>query len=106
LIGRYALWVVFDTHSQQPVGFFATEVVQYPQCKLLCIQHCVIDPHYMASVEPRMEELATDFAKNSGCVGIEFVGRPGWRKYSKENGYASHSVVYQKFFEAAQEKKS
>jgi len=99
LNGQYSLWVVFEIGTNRIVGFFATEIKQYPQRRMLCVQHCAVEPGHLDGLEERMEELSIKFAKDTGCTGIEFVGRPGWRKYSKANGYYSHSVVYQKFFE-------
>jgi hypothetical protein len=99
MVGQYNLWVVIDTDNKALVGFFATELKQYPQRRMLCVQHCVVDPGHLKELEPRIEELGIRFAQDNGCTGIEFVGRPGWRKYARVNGYASHSVVYQKFFE-------
>ncbi len=101
-IGQYSLWLVFDTEVNLVVGFFALEVKQYPQRRMLCIQHVVMESGQMREIEPLMQDLATRYAKDNGCTGIEFVGRPGWRRYSKEHGYASHSVTYQKFFDLEQ----
>jgi len=97
---QYSLWVVFDKNASGMLGFFALEVKNYPSKRMLCIQHCVIEPHHMQSVEPRMEEISERWAKDNGCSGIEFTGRPGWRRWARERGYLSHSVVYERFFEA------
>jgi dTDP-D-glucose 4,6-dehydratase len=94
----YQLWVVIQEDSGI-IGFFATEVKIYPQCKMLTVQHTVIEPNHMAGIESRMQELATLFAKDHGCAGVEFVGRPGWKKHAGKFGYTSSSVVYQRFFE-------
>jgi len=99
ITGQFSLWVVYDTEGNDLYGFFALEVKQYPQRKLLCIQHCVIEPNHMSALEQRMEDIATRYAKDNGCSGVEFVGRPGWRKYAKRGKYHSQSVVYQRFFD-------
>jgi hypothetical protein len=101
--GQYSLWLVLNKEQDPVVGFFALEVKQYPQRRLQNIQQFVIDSGSMAEIEPLMQDIATRFAKDNGCSGIEFVGRPGWRRYSKEHGYASHMVTYQKFFDLEQE---
>lgn len=97
--GAYGLWLVFDTETQKIHGFLATEVKQYPQLRMLTIQHCVMESGTLKKIEDRMQELAQRYARDTGCAGIEFVGRPGWRRYSKVKGYHSQSVVYQQFFE-------
>jgi hypothetical protein len=90
------LWVVVDENTV--LGHTITEIKQYPQCKMLVVQYCAMFPGTLEAVEPRMQELASSFAKDAGCAGIEFVGRPGWRNTAKQYGYTTQSVTYQKFF--------
>jgi hypothetical protein len=45
------------------------------------------------------KDLLDRFAKDAGCAGVEFVGRPGWRKQANKYGYSIQSVMYQKLFE-------
>ena len=52
----------------------------------------------MQYCEDRMYELLDKFAKDTECVGIELIGRPGWSKHVKKRGYEVQSVMYQKFF--------
>jgi hypothetical protein len=58
-------------------------------------------PGTMELVEDEMQDKAAQFAKDMGCTGIEFVGRPGWRKTANKYGYEVQSVMYQKFFEVS-----
>lgn len=96
--GVMQLWVVFDTETGELYGHIITEIKPYPQCKMLTIQYCAMKPNHMVHVEDRMQELAEDFAKQNGCAGIEFIGRPGWGKHIKKYGYDVQSVMYQRFF--------
>jgi hypothetical protein len=96
--GTMQLWVVFDVEEGRLYGHIITEVKHYPQCKMLTIQYCAMEPNHMMHVEDRMQELAEQFAKENGCAGIEFVGRPGWGKHIKKYGYDVQSVMYQRFF--------
>lgn len=90
------LWVV---HKGQGIhGFFGLEVKQYPQCKMLTIQYCAMETGTLSLVEDEMMTIAEDLAKNSGCAGVEFIGRPGWKKLVDMHGYAVQSTMYQKFF--------
>jgi len=94
--GRMQLWIVLD--YQKIYGHLITEVKQYPRCKMFVVQYCAMEPHVMAKVEDKMQELAEKYAKESGCAGIEFVGRPGWSKSMKKYGYDVQSIMFQKFF--------
>lgn len=96
--GQTNLWVVFEVDTHKICGHFITEVKQYPQCKMLVVQNCAMEPHTMESVEPKMQSIAERFAKDFGCSGIEFVGRPGWKKHASKYGYDVQHVVYQKLF--------
>lgn len=97
LNGQLHLWVVYE--GERIYGHVTTEVKQYARCKMLTIQYCAMEPGTLDQINDKMQTIATQFAKDAGCAGIEFVGRPGWRKTASEYGYSVQSVMYQKFFE-------
>ena len=97
--GQMALWVVYDEDSREAHGHFITEVKQYPQFSMLVIQYAAMLPNHMEQIEDLMHEYAKDYAVRAGCAGIEFVGRPGWKKHATKYGYQAQSVTYQKFFD-------
>ena len=94
--GQMQLWVVVEDNTI--LGHTITEIKQYPQCKMLVVQYCAMEPGTMESVEDKMQEYTERFAKDAGCIGIEFIGRPGWRRVANTRGYDLQSVIYQKFF--------
>ena len=98
LTGQMQLWVVFSVENNEIYGYLITEVKQYPQCKMLVIQYCCIEDNHMQYIEDKMQDTAERFAKDMGCAGIEFIGRPGWGKRISKYGYDTKSVVYQRFF--------
>jgi len=100
LTGQMQLWAVHD--ENRIYGHVITEIRPYPQCKMLTIQYCAMEPGTLKKIEPEMQRIAARFAKDAGCAGIEFVGRPGWRATAKKYGYEVQSVMYQKFFEVVQ----
>jgi hypothetical protein len=90
------LWVV---HEETTIhGFFGVEVKQYPQAKMLTVQYCAMETGTLDAVDSQMMDIAEDVAKKSGCAGVEFIGRPGWKKIVQDHGYNVQSVMYQKFF--------
>jgi hypothetical protein len=99
LIGQMGLWALYD--DQVVYGHVVTEIKQYPQCKMLTIQYCAAKPNYMEHLDDLVAETMDRFARDAGCAGIEFVGRPGWRKAAKKYDFQVQSVMYQKFFEEA-----
>jgi hypothetical protein len=97
LSGQMFLWVVFEDRTIY--GHVITEIKQYPRCKMLVIQYCAMEPGTLEKINDKMQDIAQRFAKDAGCAGIEFVGRPGWKQTARQYGYAVQSVTYQKFFE-------
>jgi hypothetical protein len=100
LTGQMQLWVGHE--DNEIYGHVITEVKAYPRCKMLVIQYCAGEATHMQYVEDQMYDLLDRFAKDAGCAGIEFVGRPGWRKSAGSHGYTVQSVTYQKFFKGAE----
>ena len=96
LDGQMQLWVA---HEEGKIyGHVITEIKQYPQCRMLVVQYCAGEPNHMKYVDDEMFDLLDRFAMDAGCSGIEFVGRPGWRKQAEKYGFEVRSVMYQKFF--------
>ena len=90
---------LFVAHEGNTIyGHVIVEVKQYPQCNMLVVQHCAGEDNHMVPVEDTMFEVLDKFAKDAKCAGIEFVGRPGWRKTANKYGYELRSVTYQKMF--------
>ena len=85
------LWIAFD--DKDIYAFWVTEVVQYPQTKILVM-------HFTGG--NRIEEWQTiglkqlqQFARDTGCTKIESYGRPGWEKVWKNEGYKKRFVFYE-----------
>jgi hypothetical protein len=99
LNGQMQLWAVHNAGYIH--GHVVTEIKQYPQCKMFVVQYAAMKPGTLAQIEDVLQDTAQKFAKDAGCAGIEFVGRPGWAKTADKYGYAVQSVMYQKFFEGS-----
>jgi len=97
--GKMHLIGVYDNDTQRMHGYLICEVKEYPQYKMLLMQYTAGEPGIMASVEEKTHKFVEDLAKAFGCKGIEFVGRPGWKKTMLKHGYSADTIVYEKFFE-------
>ncbi len=97
--GQMHLIGVYDSDTQRMHGYAICEVKQYPQFKMLIMQYTAGEPGVMAHIEERMHKFVEDLAKAFDCKGIEFVGRPGWKKTMLKHGYSADTIVYEKFFE-------
>jgi hypothetical protein len=97
--GQMHLIGVYDNDSQKMHGYAICEVKQYPQFKMLIMQYTAGEPGVMVHIEDRMHKFVEDLAKAFGCKGVEFVGRPGWKKTMLKHGYSADTIVYEKFFE-------
>jgi hypothetical protein len=96
MTGQFQLWVVFDKDTARMHGFFATEIRDYPQVKMLVLQHVVLDEHLFSQIAARMVEMFIAYAKDVGCAGVEFTGRPGWKRIAEALGLKTRAVVYER----------
>ena len=99
LTGQMQLWAVYDQNTDEIHGFVMTEIKSYPQKKMFVVQYCAMTPNHMKHIEDKMHQMADGFAKDMGCHGIEFFGRPGWEPHVKKRGYTVKTVVYEKHFD-------
>lgn len=99
LNGQMHLWAIYEPKSGTVYGYVITEIKQYPQKKMLVAQYCAGEPNHMQYVQDKAFGILDEVAAKAGCDGIEFFGRPGWRPYAKQYGYAVQTVVYEKHFE-------
>ena len=100
--GRMHLWAVYDPETSEIYGYTITEIKDYPRKKMLVVQYCAGEPHHMKYVEAEMFSTLESAAKDSGCAGIEFFGRPGWGPHARKHGYTTKTVVYEKHFDEVQ----
>lgn len=97
--GQMHLIGVYNRDTQKMDGYVICEVKQYPQFKMLLMQYTAGEPGVLAHVEDDMHKFVEDLAKAFGCRGVEFVGRPGWKKTMLKHGYSADTIIYEKFFE-------
>lgn len=95
--GQMNLWVVYNDKNEV-FGHLVTEVKQYPRGKFLVVQYCAADPQSMKLVEDKVFDTLDAYAKDAGCIGVEFFGRPGWAPYAKKHGFTSRTTVFEKYF--------
>ncbi len=96
----YQLWMFFD-EKNSPEGALVTRVEQYPLKKMLNLLFIG-----GANLEGWHEELLStleDYAKKTGCAGMETVGRMGWKRFLKDFGWEATHVVCEKTFDVVEE---
>jgi len=97
--GQMQLWAIFDQETQQIHAFIITEIKQYPQSKMFVWQYGAGEIGVLEATNTLVVETIEKAAKDSGCEGMEIMGRPGWRREAKRFGFTSETVMYEKFFE-------
>jgi len=95
------LWVTLGLDGKAN-GAIITKVEEYPEMRLLHILHAAGEAGQMAGLEDELYAAYDAFAKFNHCSGVEFIGRPGWKKYVEPRGYKLKSVSYEKRFEQPQ----
>ena len=91
------LWLIYDDHGVY--AYVVTEIKEYPQCKMLVLQYCAGQTGVLEQAEELVHSTMERFARDAGCAGVEFFGRPGWRNNARKHNYDMQTVIYQKFFE-------
>ena len=99
---KMQLWVVYNPDDARIYAHLMTEYRDYPRKKILVVQYCAGDYGSLEGAEEQVHQKLEQFAKYSGCAGIEFFGRPGWRSNAKKHGYTVQTVVYEKHFDGEQ----
>ncbi len=99
LDGSMFLFVVYDADTNTIYGYTIGKIRPYPQFNMLSMKYAAGEIGIMELVEDQMHEFVERFAKEAGCAGIEFVGRPGWKQTMLKNGYTANTIVYEKFFD-------
>ena len=89
--GDYQLWIAFDGEGFK--GAVVTNVVTYPQRKLLCMQFCGGED--LKDWKDPMLAILRRFAKDIGCDGIESTARPVLAKIFQNDGYAANWVTFE-----------
>jgi hypothetical protein len=87
------LWVPFNVITKEIIGFWVTEVVEYPQMNVLVL-HFVGGKDFPSWTEKGFPKLQK-FAKETGCKIMESYGRPGWEVMWKDHGYKKRFVFYE-----------
>lgn len=87
----HQLWVAFD--DERDYGAVVTNFVVYPRKKYVNLA-------FVGGVEGHrwkgpMLELLQHWAYDNDCDGIESIGRPGWAKIFKNDGYKQIGCVYE-----------
>lgn len=87
----YQLWVAFE--DDKIYGAVVTEIVHYPQCKMLSMQ-------FTGGVELKkwknpMLDILQRWARDNRCEKIESPGRPGWARVFRDDGYEAKFITYE-----------
>tara|TARA_R110000751_G_scaffold267556_1_gene366534 strand:- start:32 stop:454 length:423 start_codon:yes stop_codon:yes gene_type:complete len=93
LLKDQQLWVSFNAETKVIMGFLITEVMEYPQTKMLTL-HFTGGKDFNSWVPDGLPKIQK-FARDNGCSKIESRGRPGWEKMWKEYGYTKRFVHYE-----------
>jgi len=102
LNGSMYLFVVYDRDTNTIYGYTIGKLRVYPRYRMLSMKYAAGEIGVMEQVEEKMHAFVENFAKAAECKGIEFVGRPGWKKTMLANGYSADTIVYERFFDGEQ----
>jgi hypothetical protein len=87
--GDMQLWIA--TEDQQMHSVMVTQIVPYPQKKILRVIS-IAGSDFKRLYE--FNDMVESFAVRSGCTGMELWGRKGWKKLLPD--WESNYIVYTK----------
>ena len=96
--GQMNLWAIYSEDGKVH-AFIITEIKQYPRCKMLISPYTAGDYGVIDAAEDITLTTLEQFAKDTGCSGIEAIGRIGWKSRAKKHGFLAATMVYEKYFE-------
>tara|TARA_A100001391_G_scaffold144682_2_gene102348 strand:+ start:1833 stop:2348 length:516 start_codon:yes stop_codon:yes gene_type:complete len=94
--GKQQLWLAFDEDNNIN-GVGTTEIVQYPQKKMLAVQFLGGDK-FNEWVWSMLERLK-DWGRDNQCSGIEATARMGFWKWLEQDDFTRSFVVYERSLE-------
>lgn len=85
----YNLWIAYE--DNKIYGAVVTQFIHYPRCKMLSMQFC-------GGVELKrwkapMLDILQRWARDNGCVAVEYTGRTGWVKIFKNDSCITRFVT-------------
>lgn len=81
--GSRVLWIAYDDSGIK--GAVVSCINQYPRKRYLCLEFCGGDEGYTWKSD--MLRTLQRWAKDTECDGIEGLGRIGWERIFKLDGY-------------------
>lgn len=84
------LWIAFNDYIK---GAVVTEIIQYPRMRTL-VMHFTGGKELQSWKQP-MLNILQKYAKEKGCDVIESMGRSGWSKVFKDDGFKPRLTYYE-----------
>ena len=93
------LWIIFEKESDQIIGVLITLFNTYPTGKkMLNLEHTA--GINMQNWIEKGIDVITKFAKDTGCEGLEGIGRHGqWNWVKNKKGWKKPATFYEYIFE-------
>ena len=96
--GQIVLWVATDKEDGI-MGIMITQIVHYPQYKLLLLSLVGSKPHTINKWLDWSWQKGSpllEYAKENNCKRIEAYIRSGWLKFLKKHGFKKYNTVVTK----------
>jgi hypothetical protein len=103
--GRLMLWVVFDPTGDNGkakfVAFACTSIKQYPKKRMLHVDFVGGDK--VETWLGALNETLSSFGAAQECVGLEAIGRRGWKHLAKKYGWNPKYTLFEKMFKTPEQ---
>jgi hypothetical protein len=103
--GRLMLWVVFDPNGPNKearfVAFACTSIKEYPSKRMLHVDF--VGGEKVEEWLGIINETLSSFGAAQECVGLEAVGRRGWKHLAKKHGWNPRYTLFEKMFKVPEQ---
>ena len=101
--GRLMLWVVFDPSAGDKgfKAFACTSIKNYPNKRMLNVDF--VGGDNVSEWLGPLNETLSSFGAAQECVGLEALGRRGWKKLAKQHGWNPRYTMFEKIFRTPQQ---
>jgi hypothetical protein len=98
--GRLMLWIVFDPTGDKGatkfVAFACTSIKEYPNKRMLHVDF--VGGEDVNVWLGALNETLSSFGAAQECVGLEAIGRRGWKHHARKYGWNPKYTLFEKMF--------
>lgn len=91
---KHVTWCIL--YNDNIIGVATTEVKRYPRLTSFFVTHISVAENIFKDFRIEFKNFFEDTGKKFECDILEFMGRPGWKRWTDPEGFSNNLYVYRK----------